>query len=464
MKNLNGRSIDFVDYVLEAVRPGRLTISLTISAMAGIFFAGVVLFLRADSDSQLIQAIAPHISTLVETQDRPELMRMLSSISEKRHVDFIIVQDEQVFATSRSTTELDTLFKPPASVSIFPNFIISSSRLISSTNIERSNGPKLNTKIYIMSPLLPVLLTCLFVTFSTLILRVIFNNIYSKRLSFIVKNAISPIEELDRAVSQILNNDTDKNNMPLAPFGIVELDRIRTTILEARRELLDTTDRLAEAKAKEIVADGYRRLIHDLYTPVAALREVSKISSETPNDEELQKQLNLRSLRLAEQILNQVTTAKANLGNEPTLLLQNDIRKCVQDATEEATLAFSDRDKITVKQTLPDGPILVPHDPVVLQRAVANLVSNALRASKNTVEVEIEIEKKSNTISIRVSDDGEGIDPENITQLFQGRLPSKNGNRLGFGLPSANHIAKLHGGRLIYKKSNLGGASFEIRI
>jgi signal transduction histidine kinase len=78
--------------------------------------------------------------------------------------------------------------------------------------------------------------------------------------------------------------------------------------------------------------------------------------------------------------------------------------------------------------------------------------------------LEIEVERTPSFVAIRVSDDGSGIDQDDIGLLLQGRIASKDSERPGYGLPSANHIARLHGGRLVYRKSALGGACFEIRV
>jgi signal transduction histidine kinase len=62
------------------------------------------------------------------------------------------------------------------------------------------------------------------------------------------------------------------------------------------------------------------------------------------------------------------------------------------------------------------------------------------------------------------TDDGEGIEEEMVSLFLQGRGKSKKKNGLGLGLSGANHIVRLHGGKIIYRKSHLGGACFDIRL
>ena len=56
------------------------------------------------------------------------------------------------------------------------------------------------------------------------------------------------------------------------------------------------------------------------------------------------------------------------------------------------------------------------------------------------------------------------MNQEDIPVYFQGRGKSSKADRQAFGLSSTNHIARIHGGKLIYTKNAYGGASFELRL
>lgn len=450
--------VSLAKYVHQSMRSYLIGLPIFLSVIAGFLVGGAVLALRASSDLHLIKAVAPHISTLVETQDRPEIMRLLAGISEERNVGILVVQDGRILASSRGVSELDRAFSPPRGFFGFESSRVGSDSLVTVAKVVRENGPETSTQILIFSPIAPLALSCLGVSLAVLVVGLLLGQFYAYAVTSAVKKAISPIETMDHAIRNLLGRE----ETPIQPTGVLELDHIQSSIHETRRALSDATDRLAEAKAKDLIAESYRRLIHDLYTPVAALREVTKVIQDASTDSSLRDRANDRVIRLAEQVLNQVSTAKENLGNEPKLLSQADIRSCISEAAEQALLAFAKRDSVKVTQKLPEFPVMVPHDPENLRRAVSNLISNALRACKEVVE--IELEKRDASVAIRVSDDGQGVNQDEVGLLLQGRMPSKDGGRPGYGLPSANHIARLHGGRLIYRESAMGGACFEIRI
>ncbi|MDD4976940.1 MAG: ATP-binding protein, partial [Bacteriovorax sp.] len=164
---------------------------------------------------------------------------------------------------------------------------------------------------------------------------------------------------------------------------------------------------------------------------------------------------------IAEEILLQVTAAKRNLENDPNDFQEVDLRNCLRESFYQVRSAFKDhKDKIILN--LPETPVLIKHDPAMQKRAVINLLENGLEASKNKVELSLSINETYT--SIKVSDDGTGLSEDKVSLYLQGRGQSSKANRQAFGLSSTNHIVRTHGGKVIYNKSNLGGASFEIRL
>ncbi len=68
-------------------------------------------------------------------------------------------------------------------------------------------------------------------------------------------------------------------------------------------------------------------------------------------------------------------------------------------------------------------------------------------------------------VTIRVTDDGDGIRPEERDRIFQRfvRLDQRS-NGAGLGLPIARWIAEAHGGRLILESSDPGGTCFTVTL
>jgi signal transduction histidine kinase len=163
--------------------------------------------------------------------------------------------------------------------------------------------------------------------------------------------------------------------------------------------------------------------------------------------------------RIADQILNQVTAAKKNLEEEAVSLRESNIVKCIEESIAQVN-ALTLRKSIV--STISEGSVIVAHDPVLLKRALINLLENGVEAANSVVRVSIL--QSENMAMIKVCDDGPGMDETKIPIYFQGRGQSGKANRQAFGLSSTNHIVRSHGGKLIYRKSDLGGSCFEIRL
>ena len=112
-------------------------------------------------------------------------------------------------------------------------------------------------------------------------------------------------------------------------------------------------------------------------------------------------------------------------------------------------------------------------DPAVLERAVENLVVNAIRYSPRGGTVTIQVaSSREGTHTLRIRDEGHGISPEQVehlfTRFFRGD-PSRRRSEgfphegAGLGLPIARAAAEAHGGTLSFA-GNDPGAVFELRL
>lgn len=104
------------------------------------------------------------------------------------------------------------------------------------------------------------------------------------------------------------------------------------------------------------------------------------------------------------------------------------------------------------------GEVLVEMDEVLIQRMLANIISNAVDASRRGCSIHIEILRISKTeqgnewLRVRIADTGEGIRPEDLNKVFTPYFTTKNrgDHERGFGLGLAicRRIVLLHNGNL----------------
>ncbi|MGE0741149.1 MAG: sensor histidine kinase [Hyphomonadaceae bacterium] len=106
-------------------------------------------------------------------------------------------------------------------------------------------------------------------------------------------------------------------------------------------------------------------------------------------------------------------------------------------------------------------------DRTLLQRAVSNLVSNALSHTKAGGEVAIRVSETEHDVAIEVSDTGEGISEEAQARVFDrfyrvDTVRNPTSGRLGLGLPITKSIVDLHGGKIALRSQPGQGTSVTI--
>lgn len=97
-----------------------------------------------------------------------------------------------------------------------------------------------------------------------------------------------------------------------------------------------------------------------------------------------------------------------------------------------------------VRLTAPAGPVWCMFDPVLLRRAVSNVLGNAVRAAGPTGTVSVEIQQRDGAVRLAVEDSGPGF----------GEIPSG----AGLGLAAAARNVIKYGGRMEYACGTRGGA------
>jgi two-component system heavy metal sensor histidine kinase CusS len=107
-------------------------------------------------------------------------------------------------------------------------------------------------------------------------------------------------------------------------------------------------------------------------------------------------------------------------------------------------------------------------DPMLLRRALSNLVANALQHTPQGGAVALQAQARDGTIVLSVADNGAGIAPEHLPHLFDRfyRVDAARSasDSTGLGLAVVRSIAELHGGSVSVSSVPGQGARFEMRF
>jgi two-component system sensor histidine kinase KdpD len=144
--------------------------------------------------------------------------------------------------------------------------------------------------------------------------------------------------------------------------------------------------------------------------------------------------------------------------------------EAVDDLAAQATakVPFLTRDnRLTVQ--LPDRILTVEVDGRLFVQALFNLLDNAYKHSGKDAQITLRISPDGEWLAFQVSDNGAGVDPTIMDNLFEGFITSPQGTSdkgrgVGLGLSICEAIAAAHGGSVTAENAPEGGACFTIRI
>lgn len=106
--------------------------------------------------------------------------------------------------------------------------------------------------------------------------------------------------------------------------------------------------------------------------------------------------------------------------------------------------------------------VVADMDPVLMARVLDNLLRNAVEAGARSIRVTAG--NRGGDVWLEVSDDGPGLPPRAIKNLFQPFSGSARAGGTGLGLPIARELAAAQGGTLALLKTGPGGTTFGVRL
>ena len=267
----------------------------------------------------------------METQDRPEIHRLIKSIKKQNGFDLIVLQDNIIIGSTRSMSEVEKAFNAPlgkwaltrADEGLF---------LEIKESVSREDSPNINSELISFVTLYRPIITSLIVGVLTFIFVMALGALNRKLIRSGIRKALCPLEELSGAIRKLAHATV----IPaLNPLAIRELDTIREAVTATYVELIEARDRLTRVQSKEIAADGYRRLIHDLATPISTLSKLVKAAERHPDDPHVIEQVKTLIPKLIDQILGQLSAASKTLEFEEPRFSVGDLRLPIQDAKEQ---------------------------------------------------------------------------------------------------------------------------------
>jgi len=234
--------------------------------------------------------------------------------------------------------------------------------------------------------------------------------------------------------------------------------------------LTDLTDHEARiaAEASSRAKDRFlAALSHELRTPlmpvlmtVAAMEEDSRLPAQVRADLAVVRRNVELETRLIDDLLDlsRVISGKLQLRAEPV-----NVRELVTNVLDMVN-SDANQKSIEVRCEWAAQVDRVNGDPVRLQQVIWNLVKNAIKFGKERGKIEVRLSNPDEqTVRLEIRDNGIGIDPSNLANIFnafeQGNDAARQAGGLGLGLAIAKAIVEMHGGTISAESDGAGSGT-----
>lgn len=283
----------------------------------------------------------------------------------------------------------------------------------------------------------------------------------------VARAAVAPVRRLTRAAEHVAK--TRDLSRRIAPTGSDEVGRLAVSF-NAMLDALETSMAALDASVhaqRQLVADAS----HELRTPITSLRTNIEILQQADDMDERERALLLGDV--VEQI------------EELTLLMNDliDLARGEQEdrGAEDVRLDAVVREAVErTRRNSPATPIQARIEPVLingvaarLQRAIVNLLDNAIKYSPagEPVEVELLADRRSQAASLggelTVRDHGPGISSEDLPHVFDrfyrgAEARGRHGS--GLGLAIVRQVVDQHGGSVRAESAPGGGTLMRVTL
>ncbi|MCZ2099211.1 MAG: PAS domain-containing protein [Anaerolineae bacterium] len=228
---------------------------------------------------------------------------------------------------------------------------------------------------------------------------------------------VTEMQRLERARRELVSNVSHELSTPITAIGLLA------------DTLLDIADREKPKRLRKMVGD-IKREVDTLTQLVQEMRDLSLIES----------------------------------GQMPVRLTPTPLLETVQ-ASVKPLEALAESKQQTIDVTVPDD-LIVLADSFQLQRALKNILHNAVKYAPERGEIEISATRSADEAIISVRDDGPGIAREDLPRIFERFYQADRARRSGTGLGLAivRHIVLAHGGRVWAESVEGEGATFFLTL
>jgi two-component system NtrC family sensor kinase len=222
--------------------------------------------------------------------------------------------------------------------------------------------------------------------------------------------------------------------------------------------------RMARAEQLALIGEMAAGLAHEVKNPLASMKGALEIILEDLPEENPHR-LVLRHVLDEIQRINRIIMDLLDYARpRPPTHVQTDVNRLVEHVISAARVQLANNHIALEFQPAAELPTLLI-DPDELQKVVLNLLLNAIQAVREDGRIFIRTyyDPQERAIKLSVTDNGEGIPPENLDKIFRPFFTTKK-RGTGLGLATCQRIVTGYGGTITVTSEVGKGSTFTVTL
>jgi len=224
-------------------------------------------------------------------------------------------------------------------------------------------------------------------------------------------------------------------------------------------------------RIERVRRDFVANVSHELRTPLASIKAVIETLQGGALDdraaaEDFLSRADLEVDRLAQMVEELLELSRIESGEVPLAREPVDLTAVVTRAIARLS-AQAGKQEVVLAAEIEAGLPAVTGDAERLERAVVNLIHNAIKFTPPGGTVDVSVTLSGASVSVFVVDTGAGISPEDLPRVFERFYKtdqSRHGGGTGLGLAVVKHTVEAHGGTVTAESEPGRGSTFSFVI
>ena len=281
----------------------------------------------------------------------------------------------------------------------------------------------------------------------------------------IIRVSLRPLEKMGAVAKEIAAGDLSRRVEPATPK--TEIGRLGLALngMLSQIESAFAERTASNRRLRRFVADAS----HELRTPLTSIRGYSEMlrrgAAESPSDAELaRRRIEEESIRMTGLVDDMLVLARLDQGR-PLEQEPIDLEAIATDAVADARAVAPQRDI----RLISPGRVIVIGDDTRLRQVVGNLVRNAIVHTPPQTPIDVTLAMEDSLARLSVADHGPGLPAEDVDRIFEpfyraDPSRSRDSGGAGLGLSIVSAVVTAHGGHVIVRETDGGGATFEVEL